>query len=420
MPGVGDSPPAATSFAKSTKTARTPVKSLPGSCETKWVRFVCKSPMTSLQIRSAIAPVVPLKVTALGDGREFSVLLKNDTDRIAATSAVPEGIEVTQFTPVGSRGTIFCRELANWSPEEVNEQLSNSAMEAKPHPPAAPTPGRFLLFFVERQPPEQVTMKCGLILSVRPHAPLPLRCRKCLVYGHHERACNKKQRCPNCSQEGHRAEDCIRDSFCRACKEHHAVTDPACPTYLREKEVARIRASEGCSITSARKKAESSAPSSTAPQAAAPPVSNSLTKPHPASATGATRELFPPLPQRAPPSRTVPPPAPAPQQLQRDTQQQILALMTQQMTLLSTLVEQNKAIMSQNARILQLLAGNYGEPSPTQKDTKRKRKQSAANPSMPPGPQTAGGQHTILSLWKSQTENQPEEESTTNDEEGKN
>ena len=94
--------------------------------------------------------------------------------------------------------------------------------------------------------------------------------------------------------------------------------------------------------------------------------------------------------------------------------------MTQQMTLLSTLVEQNKAIMSQNARILQLLAGNYGEPSPTQKDTKRKRKQSAANPSMPPGPQTAGGQHTILSLWKSQTENQPEEESTTNDEEGKN
>lgn len=408
-------------FSRSTKTLRSPAApKLPSAPENPtaqdskdqqvWLCLKFATRPSSLAIRKALRPVIPLRLSEYPDRNEIHLQLGSPADATAVQASPPCGASISTISPAGCKGTIFSLEMASWTQEEIMEELGDSVSGVTPFPPAAPTPGRFLVHFKARTPPQSVTLACGLLLSVRAVAPLPLRCRKCLAYGHHERLCKRKPRCSNCSQEGHALVDCIRNPFCRPCNAPHPVTDPKCPTFQREREAARIRAQDNCTINSARKKAEAKLPPTVAPRPPAP--ARAIPTP-----TAAPKELFPPLPQRAPQNEQ---PNPS---VAQSTQQQILSLMAQQMSLLATLVDQNKAIMQQNSKILELLGAKWGDSSPPQKEGKRRRKQSGATtvpPPSTPGTPASTSQHTILSLWKPQPRTQPEEDSTTNDEGGKN
>ena len=407
-------------FAKSTKIPRSPQAPTPDNPQ--WLCLKFTSPTSSLAVRKALKPIIPLRLAEFPEKNEIRILLQPG-EQVQRVAAAPPCQATVTLMASGSKGTIFCRELANWNLDEIREELGEIVSEITQFPTSSPTPGRYLLQFKTNPPPETVRLACGLLLSVRQLTPAPLRCRKCLVYGHHERYCKKKQCCTNCSREGHIAEDCIAEPFCRACKEPHPVTHPTCSTFIREREAARIRTRDGCSLNSARKKVLATRQPITAPTLPAPalpapilPTSAPLVQRGSKSATA--KELFPPLPSRAPTGALPTQPAQTGNAADQATQQQILQLMAQQMSLLATLVEQNKSIMQQNAQILRLLGDKLGEASPVMKEGKRRRKQSAPIAATPV-PGSSCSQPSILSVLRP-LRCQQDEESTTNDEGGKN
>jgi hypothetical protein len=65
--------------------------------------------------------------------------------------------------------------------------------------------------------------------------PRPTRCYNCNRYGHHQARCVHDTTCGKCAGE-HRTSMCTAtEKKCPACGEAHAVTDPGCPVYKREK-----------------------------------------------------------------------------------------------------------------------------------------------------------------------------------------
>ncbi|XP_056647415.1 uncharacterized protein LOC130452165 [Diorhabda sublineata] len=63
----------------------------------------------------------------------------------------------------------------------------------------------------------------------------PLRCFRCLEYGHSTYQCKGKDRgrcCFSCIKEGHRAQECLNEAWCLSCSESGHRTDTmACPKY---------------------------------------------------------------------------------------------------------------------------------------------------------------------------------------------
>lgn len=65
--------------------------------------------------------------------------------------------------------------------------------------------------------------------------PRPIRCYNCNRYGHYQSRCVHDTTCGNCSRD-HRTDSCVAtEKKCPACGDAHAVTDPGCPVYRREK-----------------------------------------------------------------------------------------------------------------------------------------------------------------------------------------
>lgn len=339
-------------------------------------------------VNPAGKPEIHLKVENIG-------VLKKAQDSLPGT-------EISVFRQTGSKGTVYRRELADWPLEDLLEEVGEEVVKIHKFPLQNPTPGRFLVEFSGKCVPAELKLRCGLVLSVRPHTPMPLRCRKCLVYGHHERTCNRTTRCTNCSTEGHTAVDCIRDPFCRSCKAPHAPTSSSCESFQREKEALKIRATQGCSMNSARKKVPVKALPS-APASVSVPRSNRPVSP-PATAT--QRDLFPPLPRPRQANNQPPPPAnnntaPA-NPPQSEINQQVLALMTQQMAILTALLEQNKSIMEQNQKILTLLMDRSKEADSPKELPKRRRLTQPTLPftSATPSPTLSKPELLVVSLGK--------------------
>jgi hypothetical protein len=64
----------------------------------------------------------------------------------------------------------------------------------------------------------------------------PVRCYNCNRYGHYQSKCKHSTTCGNCAG-GHRTSTCTaQEKKCPACGEAHAVTDPGCPVYRKERD----------------------------------------------------------------------------------------------------------------------------------------------------------------------------------------
>lgn len=151
------------------------------------------------------------------------------------------------------KGTIYASDLEKCTAEMLREdQLLEPVAEVRTLRTryAKENSGRFLITFNGRDLPDSVKLRCGLILPVKPHVPVPLRCRRCFKYGHHEDSCSGDQRCPKCSLPTH-AGPCIAPAKCIACGKEHAVTSTDCPKWKREMEINKIRFTEGVSSSDA-------------------------------------------------------------------------------------------------------------------------------------------------------------------------
>lgn len=160
---------------------------------------------------------------------------------------------------VANEGTVYNVELGSTSEEELLAELGPSvtAVERLTTRGVHEGSGRFALQFKDAVPP-QVKLACGLILEVRIHVRMPLRCRKCLAYGHHEQTCNDAQKCTGCALNEHPGSPCTL-TRCAACSGDHAVTDPICSVYRMELEAKRIQLTAGISRVAALERVKASA-----------------------------------------------------------------------------------------------------------------------------------------------------------------
>ncbi len=100
--------------------------------------------------------------------------------------------------------------------------------------------------------PEKIS--CGYYnLGVRQYVPNPLRCFKCQRFGHTQQRCMVVS--PACAKCGKSANDPNTFSSpvrCVNCEGDHAANSNKCPTYLREKEIQKIRVTEKVSFPEAK------------------------------------------------------------------------------------------------------------------------------------------------------------------------
>lgn len=172
---------------------------------TVWVKIKCPSKLSSRELRKALLGCQIISLSSRED-QEFILGFKSREEAAKALvlSAVGEvAVKAEDYLPVRSSGTISSRELSRWPKDELLEEVdstiligitrlaSNGRVEGS---------GRFRVDFNSPVMPSEVKLYCGLILQVQQFVPAPLRCRKCLVYRHHENSCAKPRKCNVCAQ----------------------------------------------------------------------------------------------------------------------------------------------------------------------------------------------------------------------------
>lgn len=156
-----------------------------------------------------------------------------------------------------AKGTIFCPEFQYCSDAEIKEELDGGITLVKRLPAknmqALESSPRLLLQFPCTPAPSRITLRCGLICDIRPHIPIPLRCRNCWEFAHHERACRSDQpRCGRCSELGHTSDQCSSQTpKCFACGGPHIITAASCPAWKKSMSINRIRVNKGVTTSQA-------------------------------------------------------------------------------------------------------------------------------------------------------------------------
>lgn len=122
--------------------------------------------------------------------------------------------------------------------------------------------GTYFLTFNQPTPPESIRSGYDSI-PVRPFIPEPLRCFKCLRFGHTKFRCDDKENengiCGNCAAPQHvnRAEKerCKENPKCVNCGSvEHGSFDKKCNVYQKEKEIVAIKMNEKCDYDEARRR----------------------------------------------------------------------------------------------------------------------------------------------------------------------
>lgn len=102
-------------------------------------------------------------------------------------------IEITKFSPIASRGTVFHPEFATWTLEDIQREIGSPKVLRRLSTKNCPAPesGRILLGFQKPTIPDEVDVPClGMKLDVKLYVPGPLRCQNCYIFGHHENNCH--------------------------------------------------------------------------------------------------------------------------------------------------------------------------------------------------------------------------------------
>jgi hypothetical protein len=157
-----------------------------------------------------------------------------------------------------SKGVIRSFELSRMEPDDLVSELSSQGViearciKQKRGDVIRPTPV-VILTFAQPEPPKEI--KAGyLVIKVDVFVPNPLRCFKCQKFGHHQSTCSKPSICARCSQPAHDDEPCKDPVKCPNCSGEHPAFFNTCPNWLQEKEVCRIKVTQGISFPEARKR----------------------------------------------------------------------------------------------------------------------------------------------------------------------
>ena len=163
-----------------------------------------------------------------------------------------------------SKGVVRSYDLAQMDTDELLAELrSQNVVEVKPiyvtRNGTKKRTNTTILTFSQASPPASLVAGY-LSVKVEQYIPNPLRCFNCQKYGHHQTKCNRPAACAKCGEERHGEQPCTKPPHCVNCQGDHAVFDKACPKFLSEREVAKVRAMQGVSFPEARKIVENRCP----------------------------------------------------------------------------------------------------------------------------------------------------------------
>lgn len=158
------------------------------------------------------------------------------------------------------KGIIRCAEFKGMTDDDLSDELSEQGVtEVKririykngTHEDT----NTFILTFGTHTLPKFITAGY-LRLPVSHYIPQPLRCYKCQKFGHHKEKCRGTELCQVCSEEGHNQRDCKKPPCCRNCKGSHPSYDKTCPTWIKEKEITKVKTEQNISYPEARRLCE--------------------------------------------------------------------------------------------------------------------------------------------------------------------
>ncbi|XP_055944536.1 uncharacterized protein LOC129975499 [Argiope bruennichi] len=91
-------------------------------------------------------------------------------------------------------------------------------------------------------------------LPVRPYIPNPLGCFQCQRFGHSKMNCCGSLTCARCAQKGNDSQQCTAEEKCVNCGGDHPSYSRSCPRWALEKQVTTIKFKEDLSYPEARRR----------------------------------------------------------------------------------------------------------------------------------------------------------------------
>lgn len=156
-----------------------------------------------------------------------------------------------------SKGVVRSLELSELSEQELLDGLADQGVTAAKHIYQKRDGNRqktrtvILTFSVSSLPNN---IKAGYLnIKVEKFIPSPLRCFKCQKFGHHQTTCRHETVCAKCGLAAHGEEPCGRPAHCVNCSGEHPAFYTTCPSWVKEKEICKIKTTQNISYPEARK-----------------------------------------------------------------------------------------------------------------------------------------------------------------------
>lgn len=176
-------------------------------------------------------------------------------------------IDVTEHKFLNTcKGVVYCNALRGIEESEILEELkSQSVIEVnkifKKVNGVLQETGLVVFKFAQSSLPDYIYVGYEKI-NIRTYIPMPLRCNKCLRFGHLAKFCENMKTCCNCAKTHELEEEyeiCINEMNCINCdnannpaKRHHCK-DRVCPVFVYEKELQTISTLEKVNRKTAEK-----------------------------------------------------------------------------------------------------------------------------------------------------------------------
>lgn len=160
-----------------------------------------------------------------------------------------------------SKGVIRTRELEDMEETEITTELmTQDVIHVKRitirREDRLIKTGTYILTFSRPLPPEKIRIGY-LSVNVDIFTPNPLRCFSCQKFGHGSISCKNRPTCVNCGEEKH-GDQCKKTPKCSNCAGEHPSSSKDCPTWIKEKEIQKIKCTKKVSYLEARKLVENS------------------------------------------------------------------------------------------------------------------------------------------------------------------
>ena len=257
-----------------------------------WPRYIVLSPLDDKEPLTKLSPFAVEKGIQGKFGTVHKVTkMRSGSLLIEATRAAQARniLDTTKFLDIevkatphrslnSSKGVIrdHGRDLYDMSEADIVMELKDQGVDGvsrfilKKDGKEIKTNTLFVTFCTPTPPPK---LKIGYYnVEVKLYIPNPLRCFHCQEFGHSRKYCKKQLKCWKCGKEGHDGSECSSETLCCVnCKGDHCSSSKACPIWIREKEIQRVKAEKSLPYGEARRLVEASSPSATSSSSPAGP-----------------------------------------------------------------------------------------------------------------------------------------------------